>query len=105
LERTCASRTASPSTHSGGADDASKVDAFDAQSDLALRDPADVQQIIEQTGEVLQLAFHHRKHRLRPRFGIRHPQNLDSHPDRRKGIAQFVRKRREKLVLATIGFL
>src|SRR5262249_7525807 len=76
-----------------------------AQLDLALAHTGDVEQIVDQSHEVTQLAIHHVSDlggRLRVRIFL---QSVETGAKRRQGITQFVREGREELVLAPVGLL
>ena len=126
FESTCARRSGSPFTrNSSGTSSSELVAAFVderprrldrrahdrlqvglllAQLQRAVRDARHVEQIVEQQRHVLHLALDHvvgpALLRVGGVFVARDGRGL---PDRRQRIAQLMRKRREELVLATVG--
>ena len=74
------------------------------QRDAALRDPSDVEQIVEQPAEVVGLAAQHPDWHGGFRIaGITQRQHLACVANRRKGVAQFVSEHRQELVLLAVG--
>ena len=76
-----------------------------AKFELATGNPAHVHQVINQSDQLRHLAFHHAAGLFRRlRLPTRKPNQLQASANRGEGIAQLVGQRRQKLVLAAIGF-
>ena len=88
-----ASRTTSASVH-----------RLLAQLELVLRDPRDVEQVVDQADHVLHLAFGMCRARSTSAASSRvEPHDLQRAADRRERVAQLVREHRQELVLATVA--
>ena len=84
-------------------DDGRQVDSLLAQLDLAPRDPADVEQIVDEARHLADLPLQHLRGRPE-RFSVASDdvQGADGVADRRKRVAQLVRQHRQELVLPPI---
>ena len=87
--------------------DRRQLHALLAQLDLAPGDPRDVQQVVDQAGQVVDLTLDHRAAIPRGRS----PERSHAAPapgrclDRGQGVAQLVGEHRQELVLAAVGLL
>ena len=75
-----------------------------AEFDLAARDPAHVEQVVDKPRQLPDLTLHdfrRRAQRIAPVPGK--PEGSRGVADRRERIAQLMRQHREELVLATVG--
>src|SRR5271157_1298975 len=85
-------------------DHSGQLHQFLAQFDLAPADARNVQQIINQSLEVLDLPLDHRQFPIGP--GSASPrllQQVDSRLDRSQGVAKLMRQDSQKLFLAAVG--
>src|ERR1051326_3152514 len=80
-----------------------QVYVFFAKDDLATADSGNVQEVINEASHLLDLPVNHVKVPLYLWvLQFQHPQQLNGIADRREGIAQFMRKRRQELILAAV---
>ena len=90
-------------------DDGGKVEMLFPELDLPARDARDLKQIVDEANEMIHLPLHHRQQRTRPFPSLRVAdvgflQDVNSIADGRERIAQLMGERRQKFVLATVGF-
>ena len=84
--------------------DRGQVDPLLAELELAPGDPRDIEQVVDQSHHLADLAFHHRAGRLDDLgLAVGQADDLERVADRRQRVPQFVRQGREELVLAAIG--
>jgi hypothetical protein len=83
-----------------------ELDAFLAQGQLSPADATYVEQVVDDPDHLSELALHHCARMLdRASIACFEPHDLQRVADRRQWIAQLVRERGEKFVLAAIRFL
>lgn len=83
---------------------AREIDRAALQRNAPLRDARDIEQVVDETGQLRGLTLDHVDGRLRARMAGEHArQQFARVGDRRKRIVQFVREHREKLVLLAVG--
>jgi hypothetical protein len=88
----------------GAVDEIAQERRLTFQLNLAGRNPRDVEQIVDEPHHVTDLPLHDRAYALdRGRRAAGQANQLETGPDRRQRIPQFVGKRREELVLLAIG--
>ncbi len=86
------------SLHQGG-----EVERPPLELDLAAADPAGVEQVVDQLGQMRGLPLQYTLCRGRGRAFGSHAQNFRGGGDRAQGIAQFVAEHGQELVLGTVG--
>jgi hypothetical protein len=89
----------------GVGDGVAQIDARPAQLDLPARDARHLKQIVDQPDEMLRLTVDHAEELATAAVALRRfaLQHIDGVADRRERIAQLMRQRRQKLILAAIG--
>ena len=81
-----------------------QIDALAAQLQAIVGDAADVEQVVHEPGHQCDLTLDHLRHAIDERIRLRAAfQERHRVADRCQRIAQFVRERRQELVLAPIG--
>ncbi len=81
-----------------------QVDPLGAEPDLAVRQPGDVQQVVDQPRHVPDLPLDHVAGELDQRRVVgRLPQDVDRVEHRGQGVAQLVGEHGEELILAAVG--
>ena len=81
-----------------------QLDPLGAEPDLAVRQPGDVQQVVDQPGHVPDLPLDHVAGELdEGRVVGRLPQDVDRVEHRGQGVAQLVGEHGEELILAAVG--
>ncbi len=82
-----------------------ELDALLAQLDAIVGDAVEIEQVVDQPYQLLQLPLH-RIERMRSPFGApaRALENFERVAQRSERIAELVRQRGEKFILAVVGF-
>ena len=86
----------------GSADGVLQLDAFLTKDDLATGDSRHLEQVVDETNHLPELAFHHELGSISNVLILGEPQDLQTGPHRRQRIAQLVREGGQELVLAPI---
>ncbi len=82
--------------------DRAGIDELPFQADLPAGDPGDVEQVIDQPGELPRLTVDDVLREIDVLEVARHLEDRDGVADRSEGIAQFVGEHREELILAAV---
>ena len=80
-----------------------RLNGLGLEADLAPCDPRDVQQVVDQAGEVLDLPIDHVLGPFEVVFRLQLAEELSRVADRRQGVAKLVGEHGQELILAAFG--